>query len=750
MKFVLFLFTVAAYAQVLPQGPRNILTYSTYLGGGSNDTVHAMAIDSQGNVYLAGETVSPDFPVTPGALQPKHGGKPGNDCSIFTGCYVSDAFVTKFDSAGKIVYSTYLGGTGLDIASGIAVDAAGNVYVAGVTASPNFPVTPGAFQTTPRNQSAHAFVAKLNPSGTALVYSTLIGGSGAENTLAGIRIDAAGNAYVAGITTSLDFPVTPGAFQTNVSGTREHSFVFKLNAAGSALTYATYLSGSKGATAQSMALTSAGEVLVTGATTSSDFPVTPGAYQGTLPGGGARFVTRLNPNGSGLVYSTFLGGPGNSTYAGIDIDKTGAAYVTGDTLSPFPATPGAFTGPASAAQNASTVYAAKLSPDGSRLIYAALLYTGVGTLPGPVTVDAGGNAYVTGRTNASNFPVTPNAYQSGYSASACFGGLIGPFAGSGDIVNCGDAYLTELDATGSKLLYSTYFGSNGGDGAEAVAIAPDGSFYLAGTTQSALLPATASAPQTHRALGPDCTQEASPSAYGSNICSDVFLARFHPDAPAAVLPFEVVNGASFLPGAIAPGELVTLFGPGIGSAGASNVRVLFDQTSAPLLYAGTNQINVVVPYDTASKNHVLVTIETNGVAGPGQSIEMALVSPASPVVAPGVFTADASGFGQAAAFNNPDGSFAIYVTGLGVTDIAVADGTITGPTLLPRNIGTIEVFVGGQKAQVLYAGAAPGIVAGVSQVNFVVPSGVAPGNQPIFVSAGHTESSQSGVWITVK
>jgi hypothetical protein len=179
---------------------------------------------------------------------------------------VPDAFITKLDQSGKIVYSTYLGGSSADIAYGIAVDASGNAYVSGTTSSPNFPLTVGAFQTSPLSNSSHAFVAKLNPSGSALVYATLVGGSGYESSVAGIRIDAAGNAHVAGMTTSLDFPVTPGALQATAakasdpSNTLTHGFVFELNAAGSALIYSTYLSGSQGAVPDSITLTPAGEV----------------------------------------------------------------------------------------------------------------------------------------------------------------------------------------------------------------------------------------------------------------------------------------------------------------------------------------------------------------------------------------------------------------------------------------------------------------------------------------------------------
>ena len=780
----------AAQTAVLPQGPRNVLTYSTYLGGSSNDLVHAMAVDSQGNVYLAGETVSPDFPVTAGAFQTQQAGKPGNDCSIFTGCYLSDAFVTKFDPSGRIVWSTYLGGSNADAAYGIAVDAQGNAYVAGNTASPNFPVTAGAFQTAPLSNSTHAFVLKLNPSGSALIFSTLVGGSGIES-VAGIRLDAAGNALVAGTTSSLDFPVTHGAFQTTAAKASDptnpltHGFVFKLNAAGSALTYSTYLSGSQGAYSEAMDLTPAGEVVVTGITQSPDFPVTAGAYQSTISpsvlsgeGPGSRFVSRVNAGGSGLVYSTFLGGAWNTTLSGIAIDAGGAAYLTADTLAPFPATPGAFSGPVTQAPIPSTVYAVKLSPDGTQLVYAVPLIVGVGSQPGAIAVDPKGNVWLTGRTDDPSFAVTPNAYQTSYAASACFGAMVGPFAESGDIVNCGDAYLTGLDASGSKLLYSTYFGANGGEGGAALAVAPDGSVYMAGTSNSALLPATANAPQTHRASGPDCTFEGSPSSFGSNICTDVFLSRWAPSTPAAVLPFEVVNSASYLPGAVAPGELITLFAPAIGPAQPSGyqldanglvatslggIRVLFDGAAAPLLYVGPNQINTIVPSNPASTQQVQVVVEKNGNSGPAQTIELAGVSPGFVVVAPGIFSATASGIGQAAAFNNQDGTVngaahpaavgsvvGMYVTGLGATGQTVPAGTITSPSSLPMNTGTIEVFVGGVSAKVLYAGAAPYSVAGVSQVNFVVPAGVASGNQPVFVSAGHVESSQSGVSITVQ
>ena len=192
---------------------QSLLT-STYLGGSASDTVRAMATDSAGNLYVLGETYSPDFPVTANALQPKHGGVPGSDLMIGD-THATDLFITKLSLDGRrILWSTYLGGSGMDTAGGIAVDATGNVYVAGSTGSPNFPVTPGAFQTTvtadlyPR----HGYIAKIAADGSKLLWSTLVAGSGVD-AITAIALDASG-VYVTGTTSSNDFPTTPGAWQT--------------------------------------------------------------------------------------------------------------------------------------------------------------------------------------------------------------------------------------------------------------------------------------------------------------------------------------------------------------------------------------------------------------------------------------------------------------------------------------------------------------------------------------------------------
>src|SRR3989442_681315 len=241
-----------------------------------------------------------------------------------------------------LFYSTYLGGSGSEEGLGIAVDTAGNAYVTGPTYSTNFPTTPGAFQTT-FGGDIDAFVTKLNPIGSALVYSTYLGGSARDEAM-GIALDAAGNAYVTGNTFSSDFPTSPGAYQTTFGGGLSvgDAFVAKLDPTGSALIYSTYLGGSGDDRGWGIALDSSGNAYVVGATSSTDFPTTPGAFQ-TIFGGGPSdaFVAKLNPIGSALVYSTYLGGSDDHKGCGIAADGISGpnAYLTGETASTdFPTT----------------------------------------------------------------------------------------------------------------------------------------------------------------------------------------------------------------------------------------------------------------------------------------------------------------------------------------------------------------------------------------------------------------------------
>jgi hypothetical protein len=311
-----------------------------------------------------------------------------------------------------------------------------------------------------------------------LAYSTYLGGSGGDAGN-GIAVDAAGNAYVTGFTTSSDFPTTPGAFQTTSGGSYD-AFVSKLNAAGSALLYSTYLGGSRNDNGLGIAVDSSGNVYVTGFTGSSDFPTTPSAFQRRIHSGWDGFVTKLNVVGSGLLYSTYLGGGRYDQGNAIAVDASGSAYVTGTTASSdFPTTPGAFQtryrGHGSGCCSIGDAFVSKLNADGSALLYSTYLGGSANDSASGIGLDASANAYVTGYTDSSNFPTTPGAFQTTYGGN-------------------GDAFVTKLNAAGSALVYSTYLGGNSlGNG---IAVDTSDSAYVAGTTSSPNFPTTPGAFQT--------------------------------------------------------------------------------------------------------------------------------------------------------------------------------------------------------------------------------------------------------------
>jgi hypothetical protein len=376
------------------------LVYSTYLGGSSSsDAGSGIAVDTSGNAYVTGLAQSPDFPTTPGAFQITFGGD-------------GDAFVTKLNLAGSaLVYSTYLGGSipirfsSFDTASGIAVDTSANADITGLAQTRDFPITPGAFQTTFTGIFA-AFVTKLNPAGNALVYSTFLSSSGFDQG-SSITVDTSGNAYVTGLTLSPDFPTTPDAFQTTLKGGQD-AFVTKLNLAGSALVYSTYLGGINSDTASGIAVDTSGNAYVTGQTRSTDFPTTSDAFQTNLKGEQDAFVTKLNSTGNALVYSTYLGGSNSDTGLGIAIDTSDNAYVTGLTESlDFPTTPGAF----QTSEGGRDAFITRLNSAGSALVYSTYLGGSSSDIGSGIAVDSSGNAYVTGSTQSTDFPTTPDAFQ---------------------------------------------------------------------------------------------------------------------------------------------------------------------------------------------------------------------------------------------------------------------------------------------------------------------------------------------------
>ena len=300
----------AVVTKLSPSG--SSLVYSTYLGGGDQDYGYSIAVDSSGNAYVTGWTMSSDFP-TQNAYQSDQGN--------------TDAFVAKLTPSGSsLVYSTYLGGGDVDRGYGIAVDNSGCAYVTGYTFSSDFP-TQNAYQLD--QESTDAFVTKLTPSGSSLVYSTYLGGGGVDSDYGqGIAVDSSGNAYVTGCTTSSDFP-TQNAYQSHQAD--RDVFVTKLSPSGSSLVYSTYLGGGDDDCGRSIAADSSGNAYVIGYTDSSNFP-TQNAYQASI-GGRDVFVTKLSASGSSLVYSTYLGGGDYDVGYGIAVDSSGNAFVTGYTYS---------------------------------------------------------------------------------------------------------------------------------------------------------------------------------------------------------------------------------------------------------------------------------------------------------------------------------------------------------------------------------------------------------------------------------
>jgi hypothetical protein len=457
-------FAVGPYDRTRPLVIDPVLVYATFLGGSGTDEALAVAIDAAGNAYVTGDTESVDFPATPGAFR-----------TATTGA--GDVFVSKLNPAGTaLVYSTFFGGSALDAGNGIAVDAAGNAYVAVSTESTDYPTTPGAYQTSGGNGG----ITKLDPTG-AVVYSTLFGG-GCGGTPAGIAVDSGGNAYVAGPTCTFGFPTTPGAFQTTAEEFgRTKGFALKLNAAGSGVVYATYLGGDRTDQPNAVALDGAGHLFVTGLTLSDDFPTTPGSYQpssGLRPDVGTSFVTKLSADGSGLEYSTFFGGAASQTSA-IAVDAAGNAYVTGSAQPAFPTTPGAFQPTDKLpSTNCCTGFVAKLNASGSALAYASFLGGSGGEQPQGIGVDAAGNAYVTGASFSSDFPTTPDALQPT---------RLGSYP----------AFLAKVSASGGALLYATYLGGVGStlNGATAsinwgLAVAPSGTAYMVGSSRDGAYPTT--------------------------------------------------------------------------------------------------------------------------------------------------------------------------------------------------------------------------------------------------------------------
>jgi len=490
-------FELGEYDRTHPLVIDPTLVYSTYLGGSGDDLGSSIAIDGSNNVYIAGTTSSANFP-THGPAFPGSAG-------------LSDIFVTKIDlTGGNIVYSTYIGGSDLDRADGIAIDGSGNAYVVGRVGSTsiNFPTTAGALATTYRGGDFDGVLFKLNAQGNALVYSTFIGGEDNDST-EGIAVDSSGNAYITGGTRSNGFPVTASAFQSFRTGDTD-AYLTKLNASGSAVLYSTLLGGGSTDRGSGVVVDSSGNAYVAGYASSVDFP-TQNAFQGFSGGSFDAFIAKIDTNASGaasLVFATYLGGIGDDKAYGIAIDSgANNVYVVGQTSSnnlPLlnPAQP-AFGGSFDA-------WVAKISSTGAKVYTTYLGGTGDDRGTG-IKVNAAGEAYVTGFTSSTNFPtVTPLQISNG-------GGF--------------DAFVTKLNSAGSAFLYSTYLGGSANE-SNVTAVTSTNPIGLDGSSNAYLTGFTSSA------NFPIATPLQSANAGGQ----DAFLVKIADAAPAADYSISIVPG----------------------------------------------------------------------------------------------------------------------------------------------------------------------------------------------------------------
>jgi hypothetical protein len=466
-------FQVGAYDRSLSLVLDPGLIYSGFLGGSGDDFGNSIAVDSSGNAYVTGWTSSTDFPTKTGPDLDYNG---PND----------DVFVAKVNPSGTgLVYAGFLGGSSGEEGYGIAVDSAGNAYVTGVTDSDDFPTLVGPDPSYIGN--GDAFVAKVNPSGTALVYSGLLGGSGADYVY-GIAVDSLGNAYVTGRTDSDDFPVVAWPY-TSYKGGDWDAFVAEVRADGSNFVYSGYLGGSSWDGSNGIAVDSAGNAYVTGATWSDDFP-TKGSWpynNNSYNGAADVFVTKVNPSGAGLAYSVFLGGAGDDVGRSIAVDSSGSAYITGDTNSEdFPT----LVGPYAGYNGSYDAFVAKMNPSGTDLVYSGFLGGDSYDEGDGIAVDSSGNAYVTGYTSSSDFPAQ------------------GPWPYNRYNGGSEDAFVAKVSSSGA-LAYSGFLGGSGDEEGSSIAVDSSGNAYVTGGTTSGDFPAR---------VGPD-------TGYNGGEFGDAFVAK---------------------------------------------------------------------------------------------------------------------------------------------------------------------------------------------------------------------------------
>lgn len=627
-------FEVAAYDRSRQLVIDPTLSYSTYLGGSNVDVGLGVTLDRFGSCFITGSTVSSDFPT----MNPFGGYQGGKDI-----------FITKFNSkASAPEYSTFVGGSGDDVASDIHLDNLGDMTVTGYTLSTDFPLVKPIQSTFGGGTvTGDAFLFQIASHGTALVYSTYLGGSSDDEGFS-LAIDSSNDVYVVGYTSSTNFPTTSGALQTicgsNASGSCANGFVLKVPSKGNVLTYSTYLGGSGGLgdSAYGIALDAAGDAYVAGITGSPNFPTTTGAFDtscgtdGKCNGTYDGFVTEINPAGNGLIFSTFLGGSGYDYNAGIALDSTGSIYVSGNTVSTdFPVTKGAvqktFGGMSTGCVPGGTttcgdVTITKLKSNGSGLLYSTYLGGSLDENPGmSMAVDPGGSVYVTGQTDSTNFPVV-NAFQSTYGGGAS------------------DAFIVKVNPQGSALTFSSYMGGEGQDSGSRVALDVYTAAYISGTTLSTNFPVTAGVFQKQCGTDGTCNGGLSDAfafkvstsadlsmalaapktvASGDTLTYTVASADLGPDAASAVVITDVLpagttfqsvslnTGTCTVPGSGNPGTVTCTLGSQPKGARITGSIVVNVTASSGTVITNTVGVSAATPDPNSKNNSATVNTTVN-------------------------------------------------------------------------------------------------------------------------------------------
>ncbi|HEU0123575.1 MAG TPA: SBBP repeat-containing protein [Bryobacteraceae bacterium] len=722
------------------------LIYSTYLGGSRSDAGLAIAVDAAGAAYAGGRSESTDFPSTTRDTLPARG--------------AGDGFVTKVAADGKaLVYSSMLGGFALDQVNGLVVNAAGEAIVTGETRSDNFPVTDGAYQRERRGNS-DAFITRLSANGASLQFSSYYGGDGPDEGRA-VAVDNFGNIHIAGSTGSVNLPVSYNAAQRSPSLLPD-AFAAKVDSVGRSLLYGTYLGGDAEDQATGIVLEPTGSAYVTGFTLSANYPLlNDGPLGAEGPKGGYDgFLSRLSSGGNFIQYSTYYGGSGSDRIQGIATDGRGRLWVAGVTDSPnLPTSTGAL---ATRAVGATDGFVALLSE------------ISVAITPDKVTLGPRESQQFTATvSNTANtsvrwsvFPEVGTITQTGlYTAPATIA--------ASPVVTVSAISLADGSKVGEALVTLVNRVSVTVSPTE-VALRPGGTQQftptVSGTDNTAVtwtlsppigtISASGlySAPATFLAES-TVTVRATSVAETSRFATAVVRLQLAPPPPLPAITAEGITNAASFRGSlaergIAPGELITLFGTNMGPASpvtlqldgrgfVSNrlggTRVLFDGTPGAMIMASSGQVSVVVPYGLEGLTATSVQVEYEGRVSPAVTV---------PVTgsAPGIFTQNSSGSGAGSIIRQtgelitgarPAAAgevLTLFGTGEGATNPVGVDGKPTG-TPLPLPKLPVKVVIDGIDYDPSYAGGAPGLVAGVLQVNFTMPAG-SPGARKIRLRIG--------------